>query len=86
MGEKRIILKHHTYVAFFWFHEDGGTDQRLATHGKLTFIRRVDPCNNPQKRGLAAARMTDETDDLSRLNIERNIINGTHCSKLATNA
>jgi len=72
VGEKGDILKHHADVSLLGRQMgDIGAVEEDAPAGC-----RLESRHHPQRRGLAAARRPDEGKELSRADIERQVVNG----------
>jgi len=73
MGKQRVILKHQADTARFRRLEAVGPGNLLPVHQDPSRGRLVNSGNQPQQGGLAAARGTQQAQNLPRADVEADI-------------
>ncbi len=79
MRVERIVLKHHCDVTFGWFHIVYNAVANRNCAGSDAFKA----CNHAQKRGLAAAGWTNENDEFTVLDLQRNAFDDFNTAAIA---
>ena len=70
--EKRVVLEHETDLAAL--HREPGRIR--AVDDDATGIGHFEAGDDPQQRGLAAARRSEESDEFAMPDVERNVVEG----------
>jgi hypothetical protein len=72
--EQAVALEHHAHVAL------GRRHRRdvLAVHGHRAAVRDLEPGQDPQRRGLAAAGRAEQRDKLTRRDLQRQAFQRAH--------
>jgi hypothetical protein len=65
MRKQRVVLEHQANAAALRGHEDTRRAQGLAVNRDAPGVRRLEPGDQPQQRGLAATGMAKQADDLA---------------------
>src|SRR3954447_6877342 len=77
VAEKRVVLEHETDIAL----ADAARQRILAVEMDLALIGPVQPGDDTQQRGLARSRWTEQRDELARVNVEIDVVEGGKGSK-----
>ncbi len=70
VAEQRVVLEHEADLAFAYM----GVGGVLAFEDDAPGVRRLQPGDDPQQRGLAAARRPQQGDQFTAGEVERNLV------------
>src|SRR5690554_5479430 len=71
MREERMVLKHHTEGTLLRRYVASRRRQHSAAEIDAAFLEPFEPCREPQKRRLAAARCAQQAENLARPRFQR---------------
>ena len=86
MGEQGILLEHHPHATQLWRQVEFRAGNHVAVDLNQPCVHSLKPCNEAQRRRLAASRWTQKRNQLAAADFKRDFVSSHDRGRLCAKA